>query len=117
MVDVDTPDQHLQTEQEDHDDVDQSGKDVNVETSMVLGSHTAVDPGTVMIESFNTPVANIAVSAAGGADHLTLWTQVVSVELFHTFKEVNRRVFLKIARVSDPGNEEEDKGKSKTRVC
>ena len=116
MVDVDTPDQHLQTEQEDHDDVDQSGKDVNVETSMVLGSHTAVDPGTVMIESFNTPVANIAVSAAGSTDHLTLWTQVVSVKLLHAFKEVNRRVFLKIARVSDPGNEEEDKGKSKTRV-
>ena len=84
---------------------------------MILRANTVIYPRAMMIKSIYALIANIAVSAAGGADHLTLWTQVVSVELLHTFKEVNRRVFLKIARVSDPGNEEEDKGKSKTRVC
>ena len=83
MVDVDTPDQHLQTEQEDHDDVDQSGKDVNVETSMVLGSHTAVDPGTVMIESLNTPVANTAVAASLCSDNFTIWAKCCWVKDIH----------------------------------
>ena len=80
---------------------------------MVLNPNTAVDPRAVVIESFHTTIANVAMSAARGADYLALWAQVVAIKLLYTFEEINGRVFLKITWVSHPRNKEEGYGNSK----
>ena len=50
---------------------------------MVLDSDAVVDPGAVVVEPLNTPVANVAVARVCSANDLTGWTEEVRVEFLN----------------------------------
>ena len=44
---------------------------------MVFHADTVVGPGTVMVPTLDTPIANAAVVGSGRSKHFTSWTDVI----------------------------------------
>lgn len=61
-----------------------------------------------MVESIHTFVADVAVAASISADCLAFWTERIGVESFNDVEEVNLWIFLYIAWISKPRQEEEE---------
>ena len=62
---------------------------VDEENRMVVGSDTVVDPHTMMVESFDTPITDVAMSAFISADDSTCRTKSIRVESFNKSQERN----------------------------
>ena len=69
------------------DDLDPDAEDKEHESVVVFDAHAVVDPGAVMVESFDTLAADGAVSRSGRLDHLALWAQVSWVDVSQKFDE------------------------------
>jgi len=52
---------------------------------MVVDSDTIVDPWTVMIKSFNTLVASVAMSRSWGSYYKAVWAKLDWVNKLHQF--------------------------------
>ena len=81
---------------------------------MVFHADTVVGPGTVMVPTLDTPIANAAVVGAGRRQHLAARADVIRVEIFEQVP--NLVLFLEVAWVSAPSpqvayrdGEDEDK--------
>ena len=67
---------------------------------MVAITHTVVDVRAMMIESLDTLVADVAVSAARRPDSLTVRAQVESFHLIKQLLEVNMWTSLHVTRIN-----------------
>ena len=80
----------------------QLGCDEGVEQSVVANANTVVDPGTVVVEAVNTPVANVAVATSIGSDYFALRTEAIGFELFEQSHELQIMVLLNVPGIFAP---------------
>ena len=50
---------------------------------MILNPHTIIDPGTMMVEAFYTPITESAVARSLSSDHFAVRTQTTRVEFLN----------------------------------
>jgi hypothetical protein len=73
---------------------------------VVSHSNAVVDPWAMMIESFNTLMADSAVSTPYSSEGLTYRTELGRIEFLNKFNELNSRSH--IARVTESTNNEKE---------
>ena len=73
---------------------------------MIFSPDAVVDPRTVVIESFNAPVADVTMPASLSPYYLALWTKVICIELLYNFEEVDFWVFGQVTWISEPAQTE-----------
>jgi hypothetical protein len=76
---------------------------------VVATPDAVVDPGTVVVKSVDTSVAQAAVTSAGCPYDLAVRTYVMTLESFEHFFEVKGCQFIKVAWVFNTCAEEEEK--------
>ena len=107
MVDEQDFFEHEEDEQGcDDSEVDELRDHEGVESHVVVLTDTVVDPGTVVVEPFDTAVTHRAVTAPGGSDCLTVWTQLSALDCLQETHEVCL-AWTQVARVSEGSQCEE----------
>ena len=74
---------------------------------MIPPANACIEPGTVVVESFDAEVADVAVSTAGQDYNFTLGAHVSGFELFQQLHEADVGVFANVTRVDCPRQEPE----------
>ena len=64
---------------------------------VVVDTNAVVDPGAVMVVSFDTGFAYMTVSRPGGLDNLAVWAQLSGLKFLQKLQEVD--FGLKFARI------------------
>lgn len=72
---------------------DQKGEDPGINDEkevvvVVVGSHTIVNPGAVMVESLDTNIAHRAMARPGCPNDFAVRAQFIGVKLIHQFLKV-----------------------------
>ncbi len=66
---------------------------------MVVGPDTVVDPGAVVVKSFNTAVAHTAMTGFLSSDHFAVRAQQNGIEFFKNFHKSNVLWILEVPRI------------------
>ena len=67
---------------------------------MVMEAYAVVDPGAVVIEAFDTPIADRAVPRPIGPYYLTVRAEENRVEVLHHLHESDWLWFLHVSRIT-----------------
>ena len=82
--------------------------DENVELHEVTLANAVVDPWTMMVVAVDALLAERAVAASRSPDHFTVRAETTGFQSVQELDEVERRVFLDDARVTEPDNDTEE---------
>ena len=83
------------------------------EDAMVVKTDAVIDPWAMVIESFNTPVADAAVAGAIGTHNLAVGAEKDRVEDLHHIEERDAFRTLEVARVFEHSKNVEEHGEQK----
>lgn len=67
---------------------------------MVLDTYAAVDPGTVVVKTLNTTVANVAMASSRGPDDFALRAECRRIESFKHLLNIINFSFITINETS-----------------
>ena len=79
---------------------------MHIEIKVVPSSHTVIDPRTMMVESIDTLVTNIAMSTARHSNDFTERTKRLRLKLLHKSQKLDVFGLFCVSRISKVRNQE-----------
>ena len=80
--------ERLDARRNDGQEAEGQSREEDHETVVVSDANTVVEPGAVVVEAFDAPIADGAVAGAGRPQDETIWTHLTWVYLCQQFHEV-----------------------------